>query len=87
MILTLKVFRCEISHEIWKSKLEWMGYISAKFRDFSSRTSWFAHHHFLPPSRSPARPGGNHSTIYLLMRPKNCKIVFSIFLSGLYLIV
>ena len=39
------------------NKLEWMGYISAKFRDSSSRISWFAHRRFLPrPPTHPAHP-------------------------------
>ena len=29
-------------------------YIPAKFRDSSSRISWFAHRRFLPPSAHPA---------------------------------
>ena len=51
------------------NKLEWMGYIPAKFRDSSSRISWFAHRRFLPPTPTHP-PGGNHSAIYPLMRPK-----------------
>ena len=52
------------------NKLEWMGYMPAKFRDSSSRISWFAHRRFLP-SRPLARPpDGNRSAIYPLMRPK-----------------
>ena len=46
-----------------------MGYIPAKFCDSSSRISWFAHRRFLPPTAHP--PGGNHSAIYPLMRPKS----------------
>ena len=49
------------------NKLEWMGYIPAKFRDSSSRISWFAHRRFLPPAHPP---GSNHCAIYPLMRPK-----------------
>ena len=48
------------------NKLEWMGYIPAKFRNSSSRISWFAHRRFLPPARLP---GGNRSAIYPLMQP------------------
>ena len=70
--LTLKVFSIRIwSWNLAQSKLEWMGYIPAKFRDSSSRISWFAHRRFLPSARPPTHPpDGNHSAIYPLMRPK-----------------
>ena len=50
------------------NKLTWMGYMPAKFRDSSSRISWFAHRRFLPPA---CPPGGNNSAIYPLMRQKS----------------
>ena len=53
--LTLKVFWSQFGHEIWQNKLEWIGYIPAKFRDSSSRISWFSHRRFLPPIRPPTR--------------------------------
>ena len=47
------LFYLNLAIKFCADKLKWIGWITAKFRDSSSRISWFVHQRFLPAHAHP----------------------------------